>query len=243
MRVPCLFEVKEGKITAYKMIPDLTKITEFRKSEIEQNSADERFYEATGCGYNGKRLENAEIGEDYLWGTLNSKSIYFPKRDFHKISSVLENRKSNLLEQYYNGQFSGNPVIVVKECLKKEIIKYFLLTEKEYRNDSGLFKMSGIISISRQLYLLQLLEQGRFDLFLFAITPDYVPNSQILMSDFTPKEDVDNLLEMFNLEEYFNLSTELLEKLYASNLINGSFCCPNWHMDITTKILKMKKYN
>ena len=133
-----LFENQEGKILIHDLRADSKDLADYRRDEMKQIPYKERLCTA--------------------------------QTRYHVITPA-ESRNDYLLNNYYNGRFGSKEVFGIQE---QENVSYYLLTRdykhKETKWDMStkkkyaIYTMKGIIRLPESLFLLQLLEQRRFEL-------------------------------------------------------------------------------
>lgn len=225
-----LYGENDDQIEVFEMEPNKKKIAEFKKEEMESIPQEERVITAKTNSDGMRMLSNRDIGEQVYEKKLNQNhSGLWGGNSFHCMETHTTDEKENkrqqkLLKRYYDGDFTEDPVVLLKrEAHDLKVLKYLLLTEKQYFRHGDILAMKNIISIPKSLYLLQLLEQGNFY--------------------HAADEDIQRQLETFDIsdEPIMQISTSELKKMYDCKLIPGIFPAVMLNVKITQKILDQSK--
>lgn len=155
-----LYEQYDGNGAYYSLIPNLKKIREYKIKTMEQFDLSELVYciITSGSKLLGKK-------EEYDISKLNhtkGKNIHWFNIDYTKSYE----EKERIIKNYINGSYVPERVIKVKI---NDNYSYFVLTndcylDKTFPDGTSVYCLEGIIEIPRELYLIHLLEQGRYDL-------------------------------------------------------------------------------
>ncbi len=129
-------------------------------------------------------------------------------REFHN------SRYFETLQQYYDGQFSDKLVARIHYL---KTIRYFLLTAPKYRKDTIQphlctyfnYVMSNIIELPESLYLLQLLEQEKFEL--------------LKEKGMYEEIDISKLLDFYSLTQIDERSLEDFQKMDLSGITQNGY--------------------
>ena len=170
-----LFENQEGKILIHDLRADSKDLADYRRDEMKQIPYKERLCTAQTSVYPFNIPLFRRYMRDYVADKGGSGTIIrVPRFDRNKRYHVItpsENRNDYLLNNYYNGKFGSKEVFGIQE---QENVSYYLLTRdykhKETKWDMStkkkyaIYTMKGIIRLPESLFLLQLLEQRRFEL-------------------------------------------------------------------------------
>ena len=157
-------------INIYSMVANKKRIEEYRKNEMEKNIPfEDRVLKAVT---NDKRILT-DIEDSISLNKLKSiESGMFGGSYYHLLEkyNLTEEeivRQNKLLDSFYKGTFQKSKVVKIHvyslERRRLEIIKYLLLTSNYHMNINFDYEMNDIIVIPKALYLLQMLEQGKFD--------------------------------------------------------------------------------
>ena len=220
-----LYDKKENTIDVYEMTPNFKKTVEYKKNEMETIPFDERVLKA--CSNCNRELEHTD--SPIIYEKLQYRENRIPGRVYyHSITSYQMTdeekiRQSELLGEYYNGDYKNKKIALIKKS-KNEITKYFLLTALWYSCCDNEYVMDDIISIPKSLYLLQMLEQGKF----YRVD----------------EEDISKQLQTFNISTspVERISIAELKNMYNVGLLHGTFDCIMDKVETTQKILqKVKK--
>lgn len=158
-----LYNLKNGKIEVYSMIPNKSKIYKFRKSELETIRFNNRVLKALTNSL--LLFDNRHIDDCFIDSYVYKKATFFDRQYHDLVSSnttqkVLEYRRiNNLLDRYYNDEIEYKiPIRIYNSYLKNET--YLLLTNSKYcfvNNKKNLRIMDNIIYMTEDLYSLELL--------------------------------------------------------------------------------------
>lgn len=178
-----LYNLEGNSIDIYNLIPNEPKITAYKKRELEFRIPEkDRIYTAATSAF--KILEEDLVDEDKLNTVIECFSI---KPYFHHFSPATYNEEyKELVEAYYNGQYTNSRVVRIRRediARRIKIVKYLLMTQDKYEDGS----IKGMISIPEKLYLLQMLEQGKYSL----IYKEQI-DEQLSLFDLT-KEPIGNM--------------------------------------------------
>lgn len=136
-----LYDIKNGKIHIYNLIPDPIKISKYKEEEMQKIPEGERVLKAITNGvkvFEGKRDTYYHTDVNYRYNCIPNGT------DIHELTTyeMSENEKTKqqeLLNNYYNGNLKGKRIIKIEDYNedtgKYEILKYLLLTTWFYRNE------------------------------------------------------------------------------------------------------------
>lgn len=221
------------KVEIYTVLPK-QKIKEYKKSYIEKIPYHERVLVASTN--DEKPLEELEdkISKTILnrnasgiWGGNSYHSIdKYP--DVHSNISEIDydERYKQVIECYINGGFINSSVKrinVYSGDLKRFIDKQYMLITDRYRRFEpyDVKYMHNIIQITKELFLLQKLEQGRF----YELV----------------NEEIQEQLDMFNIEFVKETNFELIQYLDMIDIIPGTYSNVLSQAEVGQKILRIKK--
>ena len=225
-----LYDINKDKIDVYEMSPWSDKIAEFKKNEMEKVPFEQRVLRASTNYEHELEKNDRPISYDKLqyktygvWGgTFYHNVVSYQMSDYEK------ERQAQLLNEYYTGHIDSSKIALIekhnKEEDRDEIVKYLLLTDT-YHYDHGEYVMNDIISIPKSLYLLNLLEQGKFY------------NYDI------EHEDISRQLETFDISKnpVWSLSLKELSDIYQFELLPGQYYNVVEKAEKTQKILQKIK--
>ena len=206
-----IYNLVGNYIDIYNLIPNESKIASYKKRELERNIPEkDRIYTAETSAF--KILEEDLVEEDRLNRTTemigNMRTPYY----HHFNAAFYHEDYQKLVNDYYQGLYTNSRVVRIKRediARRVKIVKYLLMTQDKYVNGS----IKGMISIPETLYLLQMIEQGKFGLVykeqideqlsLFDLTDEPIANMSIddlkaWHESVIPEAPFDNTLEQVN---------------------------------------------
>lgn len=212
-----IYNINKNILEVYKLNQNRKAITNYKKEQMNLIDEDKQIlYTETYSGIFGETL----VFEDYLNSSSQepisieeaNKEIPDRRGNYHKLlpSNMTKEERESLLEEYYLGKLTNCNVIKIKDKTK---IRYLLLKNHKYEKSSTkptCKTLKEIIEIPKSLYLLQLLEQGKFQLL--------------------NQEDIQEQLSMYTIELFRTINLydlenidlcELSENVYQ-NAINKS---------------------
>lgn len=212
-----IYNINKNILEVYKLNQNKKAITNYKKEQMNLIDEDKQIlYTETYSGIFGETL----VFEDYLNSSSQepisieeaNKEIPDRRGNYHKLlpSNMTKEERVSLLEEYYLGKLTNCNVIKIKDKTK---IRYLLLKNHKYEKSSAkptCKTLKEIIEIPKSLYLLQLLEQGKFQLL--------------------NQEDIQEQLSMYTIELFRTINLydlenidlcELSENVYQ-NAINKS---------------------
>lgn len=159
-----LFNKNNEKVELYSFNPKVDKINTYKIEEMNNINDSEKVLIATGED-KFEKIYNSDLNyfvseNDCSYDIFNFNG----KPSFCKLSPLFNDKNArNVLSSYYIGKFSDKPVVAIdgKQSDDKDL---FLLVSDEESNFNGWnFVTKDVIQITKSLYNLQLLEQGKFD--------------------------------------------------------------------------------
>lgn len=156
-----LLEEAPKKINVFSFIPNEVLVTEYRRSELESNiPGNEHIYRAYSSGYK-PLLKSGPFSYKNLNYEGCREGYWRPRHSFHSSGNLSDDGKK-VIDKYTKGSFDGKSVIEYTD--ENGIVRYFIVTEQDYRGSHNSFYMDNIIQIPRSLFLLQVLIQGKYEL-------------------------------------------------------------------------------
>lgn len=220
------------KVEIYTVLPK-QKIKEYKKSYIEKIP----YYERVLVASTNDETPLEELEEKIYKTTLNrNASGIWGGNSYHSIdkytdvhSNISEidydERYKQVIECYINGGFTNASVKRINDyAVEKGFIdkQYMLITDRYRRFDLYDVKyMHNIIQITKELFLLQKLEQGQFHELV--------------------DEDLQEQLDMFNIDLVKETNLELIRYLDMIGIIPGTYSNILSQAEVGQKILKIKK--
>lgn len=181
-----LYDRKDSSIDVYTMRPNNEKIREYKKNVLEE---DNLFYSFKTNYYEiitiFKRKKEFKI--------LNIDN-YFKIEKMVDINDYDKDIQNKIIEDYIDGKYTficpKKTFLINRDNYFDKKIYYFLESQRIRRktlNKNRIYEIKNILNLPKKLYLLQLLEQGRFK--------------------ELENEDIDDLLELFDISFSKNIST------------------------------------
>lgn len=205
-----LYDRNGDKLTVYNLTAKDEDLTQYRLTKMEQIPKKDRFFKAEPhlAPYGNTLLFEYYTNEDNKGKVIKAteadsrKSSDLYGRYYHILKKAKTNKK--LLSDYYSGYLVSRNVVRIQYL---DMMKYFLLSE-EYRylgeyDDGKIYKMRGIMQIPESLYLLQLIEQERFE--------------------NLDKKDIIEQLEFYWLSKISEFNMDELKKMDEFGVANGAY--------------------
>ncbi|MBO5096023.1 MAG: hypothetical protein J6B98_04035 [Bacilli bacterium] len=203
-----LYDKKENSIDVYSFNGNTEAMIAYRQKEMLQIPEKDRVVVAESYSYD---MGEAPLFEQYA-EHFDTKIIPMEYANLKKdcfryhflVSNITSKRNKNiLLDSYYSGQLSDRNVARIQDINK---LRYFLLSKVIY--DAEIYDnrkkiLKDIIELPESLYLLQMLEQGKFS----------------LLTD----KDITEQLDLFSLAHIDEISFEELRKMDACGISRNTF--------------------
>ncbi len=208
-----LYDKKENSFDVYDFTAKKDDLISYRKNQIEKIPEEERIFIAEThtdpYGY------YSPLFERYTGNTFNDRILFASDADndanndicYHILKRDNRSKVNNelLLNCYIFGHLEDRSVIRIKYS---QNMKYYLLKRKKYDfigsdEDGKNYKMEDIIQLPESLYLLQLLEQGKF-------------------TSFNGK-DISEQLALYTLTKINEVSNQELEKMDACGITQDAY--------------------
>ena len=172
-----LYDKKRKSLDVYDFTANKDDLVDYRMTQMEQIPETERIFVAETHvgpygdsplfeGYTGKTFNDQVLSASYADNDSEERKKGDAYRYYHVLRSDNISKRNNeiLLDCYELGHLTDKSVVQIQYS---EIMKYYLLKRTIYdfvvSDDYGkYYKMEDIIQLPESLYLLQLLEQGRF---------------------------------------------------------------------------------
>ena len=209
-----IFKEEKGNIKTYLLYPNIKKVREFKKEEIEKIPHEYTILKALG-NVNVLDGEPSYLNWNNLLDSCGDSRVgkVFHMLRKYDFTTEENKRQEKLLTDYYSGSFDDRRVIRVKPYGedKKEIygipknVEYLLLTRK-YEESVYSFLMNDIIVLTKPLYL--------YETFLRAINNyDYKSVADI---------DIDKILPYFDICEgtYKPFAKDRIRDMFDARLMN-----------------------
>lgn len=230
-----LYEKREKEIDVYSFLADKKALIEYKKKILENQDIYKLFYslETTNENIKNRFIEADELNIRFLnheYKTQNMSDWWSELKCEKSFSKSKQNTYEKLLERYINGEFFN---IIPTRTFKVEdgvdsYINNFLCTSKPKRIYSNIEKRSyyrfeNIIDLPKELCALQLLENGEF--------------SKLLST----KLSYEDLLKLFSIKQVGSVNIQKLQKMFAFELLPGTYEDTMMKVDITGHVLKKVK--
>lgn len=207
-----LYDKKENTLDVYKFTGNNDKLINYRKEQLRKNQKDLcLLYAQTTARWQSLLPPLFEEYQNDFDTTIFTKRMV-DGYTHHLISVPINESIKETYKQFCNGKQADKPIIRVAES---NDISYFLLTNQKYQPD-GVYKekltLSGIIRLPESLFILQMLEQGKF-----SVVRDYDISEQLRLFSFTKvgQLDIEQLKNMDICGISQNAYTETLAKAEA----------------------------
>lgn len=221
-----IYDKKENSIDIYSIEAKKEALKNFRKSVIQKHKNEDLFY----C------LEtNSEetIKQFNVARSIDIRLLDYNHIDFldHRLwSSITQlHPKKYILERYIDGEYDELVPTKTFEFIWKDDliceIHHLIKPEVEkvvFQNTHGkVWEINNMINLPRNLYLLQLLLQGRFE-------------------DLT-SEDISRQLQLFDINYLKNIKLDNIREILETGLVRGTIEDTINKAEIGSKILKKAK--
>ena len=230
-----LYDIKGKSLDVYEMSATQSDLIKYREEKIKEIPENKRIFvaETKISPYGTSPLfERVDDGNTLCSTYADNKNRikYDVHKHYHALETDKRSEKNNkkLINCYLNGDFKDSCVISVQ--YKNQILKYYLLCSEHYmyfgEYDGGKhYLMENIIQLSKTLFILQLIEKGRFDLLESA------------------KADYSEQLELYSLSKINEVSIEELQKMDACGITENAYSKVISKADNDSHVLKLLKPN
>lgn len=221
---------KEGnKIEIYSFIPNYDKEKEFRESEKKLIPEDKKYI----------RLET-NMSNYYLKKIINNKRNLILSEMIDNVNfTIKKGFKNHYSKMYFDKMIDPNNTIYIDGPRRNLINIYdyydndetmgnrdnvYALINGSYvkdSNDSNKYVLSGIVNLTKKLYLLEILKKGNFD----------------LLTDNEIKE----FLDLFDFSHVTDIDKRKLDEMIKYKIINYDECNISSKLEESQKILKLMK--
>ena len=208
-----LYDKKEDSIDIYSIHGKKEELKKFRKSVLQRHKNDNLFYYLRTN--NEKTIQKFESAKDIDYKFLDyENSTPLDVGTWSTIGQMKEISKYDLqtqqevLEKYIEGDYDSLVPTRVFEFTWKDDLDcetHRLIKPEEakviFQNSHGnVWQISNMINLPRNLYLLQLLQQGRYD---------------VLTS-----ENISRQLQLFDIEYLKNIKLSDIQEMLSTGLVN-----------------------
>ena len=174
-----LYDKKDKYLDVYDFTASRSDLANYRMTQMKELPEDEKVFIADTRvdpygdillfeKYTGEIFNDEVLTASYVDNDSEERKTSNAYRRYHVLKADRRSKENNdnLLACYGYGHLSDKPVVQIQYA---EMIKYYLLKRKNYDfvefDEYGKkYRMEEIIQLPETLYLLQLIEQGRFDL-------------------------------------------------------------------------------
>jgi hypothetical protein len=231
-----LYDKKEKDINVYSIKPKREEIVEYKRQLIFGTPVEKRFIRlCTNDGRLAAKLFSEKLLYSWELDFDHADSIYGHPR-FSQLSLYSETdnlkpedleKRNAILSNYISGLYFPSPICMVEgydlPLINERVENRFLLVTDPVinRDDNNNYIIENILSLPKELYLLHLLETGRF-------------------SDLT-NEDITKQLALFDIAFREAISIEELEKIYETGLLKGALSETLEKAETGTLVLKKKR--
>ena len=211
-----LYEKKNNMINVYKLTAEEKSLIDFRIQEMKNIPENNRALYAKQVYQN---FNNRPLFEQYR-EKLDEHIFPYEKADRRLSSDIIyhillpypedKSEKKELIKRYYDGKYTDKKVARVLY----DKVRYYLLTQDKYIDAK--FRaytkyLKGIIQIPESLYMLQLFEQGKYDV-LINQGLDITKILELYKLDNFGYVEEDELINFDRCEITTNSHTKVLEK-------------------------------
>lgn len=229
-----IYDRKGNSIDIYTMNPKVEEVKRYRKSVIRRHKTEIMFYTLrTNCK---DTIANFNEG-----GEIDIKLLNYDKDTIIEVSpwSSLESlgnlepseveTQQEIIERYIEGEYdSVNPVKTFDYNCKDDIfteLNRLLKTESEKivtKNSQGnIWEIKNIINLPKSLYLLQLLQQGKYGRLI--------------------SENITRQLSLFDIEYLKSVNIMDIKDMIETGLVSGTLFEAVSKANIGSKILQKRK--
>lgn len=199
-----LYDRTDNTIDIYEFLANFDDLKQYRKEQIEKILEDERILKA--------RSRVANYGDSHLLENLQNNSIIPEEqltkdgiKEFHYLDTVNNSELSELtLLKFFNGSYDDKKIFRIKKS--NNDLDYLLLTIDIYNStldDANEAVMPNIIKLNKELYLLQMLQQGNYEII--------------------QNEDIKKQLELYSLIYKKSVDLEEIKKLDSYKITDNLY--------------------
>lgn len=229
-----LYDKRDESLDIYELVAHKDELVKYRKKQMKQIPDNERIFVAETRvdpygetplleNYAGKITSGRVINAEYADNEKRKENNAYGR--YHVLKKNFQNLSDNniLLDSYYNGTLVNSGVIRIQYL---KAMKYFLISEKTYKylgeyDEGKNYMMKNIIQLPESLYLLQLLEQGKF----------------VFLND----KDISEQLALYTLSKKDEISFSELQKMSLAEINKNDYLNIANKIDNDRHILKILK--
>ena len=225
-----LFSQNKNKIDVYEVLADTDKLKQYRKKILDTYQEHKLFYtlksnvsETVFDFIDLFSINQREI--EYVKETPKKKKYYSKLLLSTPIKRKERKIQKEVLEKYINGEYQALYPLVVyqfhKNTCTEEELYYFLRPHNEVRHPRE-WHINNIISLPKELYLLQLLELG---------STGAIPRN----------EDLSDQLKLYTKKKIGSANMDKLELLINTDIVRQSMNSIYERLEIDEPLLKKIK--
>ncbi len=203
-----LYDKKDNALDVYSLTGNKQAMTEYRQRKMLEIPERDRVLVAESYSHDmseaplfefyAKQFDTTIIPMEYANSTRNGLRYHFLKTN-----QASKKNKETLLDSYYFGHLSDRSVARIQDLNR---LRYFLLYKTTYSAqpyDNKFKNLKDIIELPESLYLLQMLEQGKFS----------------LLED----KDISDQLSLFSVSYIDELSLDELRKIDKCGITQNAY--------------------
>jgi len=203
-----LYDKKEKSLDVYSFDANQWVMFEYRERQMLQIPEKNRVLVAEAYSHDVGESPLFEFYANRFDETIIPMEYANSKRDelryhFLRTGKTSKRNREILLDSYYFGHLSDRNVARLQDINK---LRYFLLNKTTYSAElynNRIKKLENIIELPESLYLLQMLEQGKFS----------------LIGD----KNISEQLDLFNISQIGELSLDELKKIDAYGITQNAY--------------------
>lgn len=218
-----------SNVDVYEIRPIIDKMTSYKQSLIKTVSKENLFYyvltnesSVANSLFEEKKLHLNQINFSDSYGlNMGTHSTLFNYYQYKDPEQYVQEELDGIIKSYIAGNYRNHSTCKIVD-LDNYKNMYFLMTEQNPERDWNCYRVNNMLSLPKELYLLQLLENGCYDMLL--------------------SEDINNQLQNFNIVKITSISNEVISNLFRYNMVsNKTYHEINDKVETTNKILAKAK--
>lgn len=215
----------QNNVTVYELIPNIEKIYNFKKKQIEKNNTITSFYQLITSDKENQFIKECNIPKE----EKINKSNPIEQLTIHRILKETPAIQNKILNDYYNGIYDKNPTIIKRiSYTDTPLNNYFIITNPNINiNNNGYYQTDYIIRIPLILFQLQQILKDKFHEINLRST------------------NIDTLLDLFDIKYKGNIPLNEIKENFDNRFNNGDIYSNTIDkINKTTQLLnKSKKIN
>lgn len=229
-----IYDRKDNSIDIYTMNPKVEELKRYRKNVIKRQKIEEMFYSLkTNCQNTLIKFNTYEDIDIKFLDYDNDNAIeigYWSKlRPMGKVEPYEKEIQQEIIEKYIEGGYdSTKPVKIFEYAWEDDIaneLNRLVKTESEkiiHRNSQGnVWEIKNLINLPKNLYLLQLLQQGKYGRLIL--------------------ENITRQLSLFDIEYLKSVNIMDIKDMIETGLVSGTLSDAIDKANIGSKILQKSK--